>query len=82
MGSDRLEIRAEMVAQVHSIVAPVGAQVRAGDTIVMLESMKMEIPVNSDIDGRVIDLSVAPGDVIHEGDLIAVISAALHDGGA
>ncbi|MDP4887825.1 MAG: biotin/lipoyl-binding carrier protein [Candidatus Nanopelagicales bacterium] len=74
MAVQRSEIRAEMVAQVHSIVVPVGAVVRAGDTVVLLESMKMEIPVNSEIDGRVLELAVAPGDVIHEGDLIAVVS--------
>jgi acetyl-CoA carboxylase biotin carboxyl carrier protein len=62
-----------MVASVHSLVAAVGDEVSAGDTLVILESMKMEIPVLAEITGRVLDITVAPGDVIHEGDLIAVL---------
>ena len=68
-----MEIRAEMVAQVHSVIAEPGTKVAVGDTLVILESMKMEIPVLTEISGVVAEIAVAPGDVIHEGDLIAVI---------
>jgi biotin carboxyl carrier protein len=44
-----------------------------GDTLVILESMKMEIPVLAEGAGRLARLAVAEGDVIQEGDLIAVI---------
>lgn len=69
----RVEVRAEMVASVYTIVAAVGDAVDAGDTLVILESMKMEIPVLSEISGQVVEIAVSPGDVIHEGDLIAVV---------
>ena len=67
------EIRAEMVANVWKVVATQGAQVQDGDTLVILESMKMEIPVLAESDGTLTKLAVAEGDVIQEGDLIAVI---------
>ena len=67
------EIRAEMVANVWKVVATPGAQVQDGDTLVILESMKMEIPVLAESGGTLTKLAVAEGDVIQEGDLIAVI---------
>jgi acetyl-CoA carboxylase biotin carboxyl carrier protein len=67
------EIRAEMVANVWKVVTAEGAEVHDGDTLVILESMKMEIPVLAEVDGTVTRLAVAEGDVIQEGDLIAVI---------
>ena len=68
------EVRAEMVANVWKVVAAEGAQVSDGDTLVILESMKMEIPVLAEVAGTISNVSVAVGDVIQAGDLIAVIS--------
>ncbi|WP_221330528.1 biotin/lipoyl-binding carrier protein [Actinoplanes sp. L3-i22] len=67
------EIRAEMVANVWKIVAGVGDTVAEGDTLVILESMKMEIPVVAESRGTVDQLAVDEGDVVQAGDLIAVI---------
>jgi acetyl-CoA carboxylase biotin carboxyl carrier protein len=67
------EVRAEMVANVWKVVVSEGDTVSDGDTLVILESMKMEIPVLAEDDGIVSQLKVAEGDVIQEGDLIAVI---------
>jgi acetyl-CoA carboxylase biotin carboxyl carrier protein len=67
------EIRAEMVANVWKVVAKAGDIVEEGDTLVILESMKMEIPVVSETDGTVKEIAVNEGDVIQEGDLIAVV---------
>jgi acetyl-CoA carboxylase biotin carboxyl carrier protein len=67
------EIRAEMVANVWKVVASPGDQVADGDTLVILESMKMEIPVVAESDGTVSQLAVNEGDVVQEGDLIAII---------
>jgi biotin carboxyl carrier protein len=67
------EVRAEMVANVWKVVVTEGDQVDDGDTLVILESMKMEIPVLAEGAGAVAQLKVAEGDVIQEGDLIAVI---------
>ena len=67
------EIRAEMVASVWKVVAAEGDELADGDTLVILESMKMEIPVLVEGSGKLTRLAVAEGDVIQEGDLIAVI---------
>ena len=67
------EVRAEMVANVWKVVAAEGAEVADGDTLVILESMKMEIPVLAEGSGTLTHLHVAEGDVVQEGDLIAVI---------
>jgi acetyl-CoA carboxylase biotin carboxyl carrier protein len=67
------EIRAEMVANVWKVVASEGDSVTDGDTLVILESMKMEIPVLVEAAGTVTQMAVSEGDVIQEGDLIAVI---------
>jgi len=68
------DIRAEMVANVLSIQVAVGDQVSFGQQLLLLESMKMEIPVLSDFAGSVLEIAVAPGDVIQEGDLLVRVS--------
>ena len=68
------EVRAEMVANVWKVVATEGDRVEDGDTLVILESMKMEIPVLAEDSGTLAKLHVSEGDVIQEGDLIATIS--------
>jgi biotin carboxyl carrier protein len=65
------EIRAEMVANVWKVVATKGDSVDDGDTLVILESMKMEIPVLAESAGVVAEIAVDEGDVVQEGDLIA-----------
>ena len=67
------EVRAEMVANVWKVVATEGDQVSDGDTLVILESMKMEIPVVAEVSGTLTTMHVGEGDVVQEGDLIAVI---------
>ena len=64
---------AEMVANVWKVVAAPGATVSAGDPLVILESMKMEIPVESPLDGTVKEIPVLEGGVVQEGDVIAVV---------
>lgn len=68
------EVRAEMVANVWKVVVAEGAQVEDGDTLVILESMKMEIPVLAESSGTITKLHVNEGDVVQEGDLIAIIA--------
>ena len=67
------EVRAEMVANVWRVVVAEGDHVDDGDTLVILESMKMEIPVLAEQSGTVTKLHVAEGDVVQEDDLIAVV---------
>ncbi|HJQ43673.1 MAG TPA: biotin/lipoyl-binding carrier protein [Jatrophihabitantaceae bacterium] len=66
-------ISAELVANVATVLVEPGDAVGATDPLVILESMKMEIPVLAEISGVVAELAVRPGDVIREGDVIAVI---------
>ena len=67
------EVQAEMVANVWRIVAGPGDAVSAGDPLVILESMKMEIPVESPVTGIVRDILVVEGGVVQEGDVLAVV---------
>jgi biotin carboxyl carrier protein len=62
-----------MVANVWRVLVAEGDHVDDGDMLVILESMKMEIPVLSETSGVISKLHVAEGDVVQEDDLIAVI---------
>ena len=68
------DVRAEIVASVLEVVVSEGDEIEEGATIVLLESMKMEIPVLAEIAGTITNVNVSVGDVIQAGDLIAVIS--------
>ncbi len=67
------EIRAEITANVWQVIAEEGQMVAEGDEICILESMKMEIPVITEVPGVVRELYVEPAQVVQEGDLIALI---------
>ena len=67
------EIRAEITANVWQVVVDEGQLVAEGDEIVILESMKMEIPVFTEVPSVVRELHVEPEDVVQEGALIALI---------
>jgi acetyl-CoA carboxylase biotin carboxyl carrier protein len=67
------EIVAEMVANVWRVVAEEGAALDAGDTVLILESMKMEIPVLTEQAGTLAELRVREGDVVQEGDILAIL---------
>jgi len=66
-------IAAELVGTVLKVVVAEGAEVAPGDTIVLLESMKMEIPVLTEFAGVVKDVAVRAGDNVQEGDVLAVV---------
>jgi biotin carboxyl carrier protein len=67
------EVRSEMVANVWRVVVESGDRVSAGDPLVILESMKMEIPVAAPADCIVVEVRVAEGGQVQEGDVIAVV---------
>ena len=69
----RQRVEAELVANVIKVEVRPGDPVSGGDMLVLLESMKMEIPVLAENAGTVTEVSVAVGDVIQAGDLIAII---------
>jgi len=66
-------VEAEMVANVWKVLVSTGATVAEGDTLVILESMKMEIPVVAPQGGTVTAVNVVEGGVVQEGDVIAVV---------
>ena len=68
------EVCAEMVANVVSIIFAPDAEVAAGDTLLILESMKMEIPVLAENGGTVAEIRVTEGDVVQEGDVLVVLA--------
>lgn len=68
-------IAAEMVANVMSVGVQPGDEVAAGDTVMLLGPMKMEIPVLAEAPGTVTAVKVAAGDVVQEGDVLVELSA-------
>ena len=70
------EVEAEITANVWQVRTEVGAVVTEGDELVILESMKMEIPVLAPCAGTVAEIRVAPDDQVHEGDVVLVIDEA------
>jgi acetyl-CoA carboxylase biotin carboxyl carrier protein len=69
----RIEVRAETQARVWQIRCARGERVAAGQEIVILESMKMEIPLESPVAGVVCELRVVEGSPVKEGDVVAVV---------
>jgi acetyl-CoA carboxylase biotin carboxyl carrier protein len=65
---------AELVANVQKVTAKAGDTVGPEDTLVILESMKMEIPVLAEVAGTITEMKVAEGEVVRDGDPIAVIA--------
>ena len=64
---------AELVAAVMKVEVAVGQRVSATDAVVILESMKMEIPVLAEVAGSVVEVVVVAGDVVNDGDPLVVI---------
>ena len=67
------EVNADLSANVWKIVVSEGDAVAEGDTLMILESMKMEIPVEAPVSGTVVSISVSAGEPIDEGVLLASI---------
>lgn len=71
----RIEARAEVTGSVWKIVAAVGSRLEPGDTIMILESMKMEIPVLVEDAGTLDELAVTEGVPVTEGQVVAWLKA-------
>ncbi|WP_116202661.1 biotin/lipoyl-binding carrier protein [Amycolatopsis circi] len=69
------EIVADCAASVWKIVVKPGDQVNEGDVLLVLESMKMEIPVEAEEDGVVAKILVAEGAVVSDGDVLVTLEA-------
>lgn len=66
-----LDVKAEISGNVWKIETAVGDTLQEDEAIVVLESMKMEIPVIAPEDGKVLEILVAEGDIVADGDIIA-----------
>ena len=68
------EIEAHITGTVWKIEVAVGDAVQEGDAVVVLESMKMEMPVEAEDDGTVAEIRVEEGQAVNEGDVLVVLS--------
>jgi acetyl-CoA carboxylase biotin carboxyl carrier protein len=67
------EIKAHISGVVWKVECAVGDQIQAGDTVAVLESMKMEMPVEAEDPGRVTEVLCAEGDKVNEGDALIIV---------
>ncbi|TDM13289.1 acetyl-CoA carboxylase biotin carboxyl carrier protein subunit [Macrococcus lamae] len=68
-----MEVLASMSGSVWKIVKAVGESVEMDEDIMILESMKMEIPIMAEDAGTIKEIKVAEGDFVNEGDIVAII---------
>lgn len=70
-----VDVKTEITGTVWKIVASVGAVLAEEEPILILESMKMEIPVSASESGKLLEILVAEGDIVTEGSVVARIEA-------
>jgi acetyl-CoA carboxylase biotin carboxyl carrier protein len=68
-----VNVEAHITGTVFRIETEVGAQVKQGDVLVIIESMKMEMPVEAPTPGRVVEIRVSEGQSVEEGDVLLVL---------
>jgi len=69
-----IEVKASVPGKIFKIEAKVGQAVKSGDSVVILEAMKMEIPVVAPEDGTVASINVAVGDAVESGDVLVTLN--------
>ena len=69
----RIEVESEVTGRIWKIVTESGTKVSEGDTLLILESMKMEIPVESPCDGKVIEILLDEGESVNEEQIVAIL---------
>ena len=67
------DVKAHITGVVFQITSKAGEKVAAGDPVIVLESMKMEIPVEAPRAGVVREIRVAEGQTVQDGDIVAVL---------
>jgi acetyl-CoA carboxylase biotin carboxyl carrier protein len=68
------QVEANITGTVWKIEVSVGDKIEEGDTVVILESMKMEMPIESEDDGTVAEIRVEEGQSVQEGDVLVILS--------
>lgn len=71
----RIELKAEVTGKVWKVLVQPGSRLEADDTVLVVESMKMEIPVTSEVAGILVELKVTEGDPVQDGQVVAVLDA-------
>jgi acetyl-CoA carboxylase biotin carboxyl carrier protein len=66
----RVDVTSDMTGTVWKVLVQVGQEVADGDQVILIESMKMEIPVVAMDAGRVAEILVAEGDMVSDGDAV------------
>jgi acetyl-CoA carboxylase biotin carboxyl carrier protein len=69
----RVEVKSEVTGKVWKVLVPVGSRVDADEPVMVVESMKMEIPVACEEGGTVVELRVAEGDAVEDGQVVAIV---------
>ena len=68
-----MEVKSQIKAIVWKVLKKNGDTVKIDDEIIILESMKMEIPISSEVDGKIKSIEVSEGDEVDEGQLVAIL---------
>ena len=68
-----MEVKSQIKAIVWKVLKETGDTVKIDDEIVILESMKMEIPISSEFNGKIKSIEVSEGDEVDEGQLVAIL---------
>ena len=68
-----MEIRSQIKAIVWKVLKETGDTVKVDDEIIILESMKMEIPISSEFNGKIKSIEVSEGDEVDEGQVVAIL---------
>lgn len=67
------QINAMMAGTVVEVLVAPGDAISGGQDVVIIESMKMQLPITSEVDGKVTEVKVAAGDFVNEGDVVIVL---------
>jgi biotin carboxyl carrier protein len=73
-GAGSIKLEAKAAGKVFAVEASVGQAVKKGDTVVILEVMKMETPVVAEADGTIASIDVAKGDSVEVGTVLATLN--------
>ncbi len=73
-GAGAVKVAASLPGKVFKVEASVGQAVKKGDNILILEAMKMEVPVVAPQDGTIASIDVAAGDAVENGDILATLN--------
>ena len=68
-----MEVKSQIKAIVWKVLKETGDSIKIDDEIVILESMKMEIPITSEFNGKIKSIEVSEGDEVDEGQVVAIL---------